>query len=69
MPCQNLNGLRYRTRLHHLWGTARAAFQMEQAILAQFDSERHPSNREVIIGVTHETLENAWVVYLQKARG
>lgn len=64
-----LNGLRYQTRLQHLWGTARAAFNMEQAILRQFDGDRHPANREVIFGVRYEALEAAWIAYFQKARG
>lgn len=63
-----LNGLRYRTSLQHLWGTARAAFQMEQAILEQFDGDRHPANREVIVGAQYEILEAAWIAYLQRAR-
>ncbi len=63
-----LNGLRYRTLLQHLWGTARAAFQMEQAVLRKFDSDRHPANREVIFGVKFNALEAAWVAYLQQAR-
>lgn len=64
-----LKGVRYRTRLQHLWGTARAAFNMEQAILHQFDGDRHPANREVIFGVRYEALEAAWIEYLQNARG
>ncbi len=64
-----LDGLRYQTRLHYLWRTARAAFNMEQAILRQFDGDRHPANREVIFGVRYEALEAAWIAYLQEARG
>lgn len=64
-----LEGLHYQTRLQHLWGTARAAFNMEQAILRQFDGDRHPANREVIFGVRSEALEAAWIAYLQETRG
>ena len=64
-----LDGLRYQTRLQHLWGTARAAFEMEQAILHQFDGDRHPANREVIFGVRYEALEAAWIAYHRNERG
>ena len=64
-----LDGLRYQIRFQHLWGTARAAFNMEQVILRQFDGDRHPANREVILGVRYEVLEAAWIAYLQEARG
>lgn len=63
-----LDGLRYRTRLQHLWGTARAAFKMEQAILHRFNSERHPANREIIFAIRYEDLEAAWIHYLRHAR-
>ena len=59
-----IGGLRYRTRLHRLWDTARAAFSMEQAILYTFDQYRHRANREVIDGVPYSSLEAAWIDYL-----
>lgn len=64
----DLGGLRYQTRLHELWDTARAAFSMEQAVLRQFDGHRHPANREVIHNVSYRALESAWTQYLQQAR-
>lgn len=59
-----LGGLHYRTRLFELWGTARQAFSMEQAVLRQFDAARHPANREVIHGVAYEKLQAAWIAQL-----
>jgi hypothetical protein len=47
-----IGGVRYVTRLHRLWDTARAAFAMEQYILGEFDQQRHRTNREIIHGVT-----------------
>jgi len=58
-----IGGIRYKTRLHRLWDTARHAFAMEQAILRQFDRERHRANREVICGVSYQLLEAAWIQY------
>src|SRR5260370_28494699 len=43
----DISGLRYITRLHRLWDTARQAYTMEQAILQRFDRVRHRANREV----------------------
>jgi len=43
-----LGGLKYETRLQHLWDTAQQAFKMEQELLQQFDSTRHRSNREIV---------------------
>jgi len=63
-----LGGLRYRTRLYHLWDTARAAYRMEQAILTKFDAQRHQSNREVIYNLEYDTLEAAWVLHLHALR-
>ena len=63
-----LGGLRYRTVLFELWDTARQAFDMEQAILRQFDVARHPANREVIYGVPYEKLQAAWIARLQLVR-
>jgi hypothetical protein len=63
-----LGGLRYRSAFSHLWDTARAAFKMEQAILRKFDAQRHPSNREVVFGISYEALHAAWIEYLMDAR-
>jgi hypothetical protein len=59
-----IGGLRYVTRLHRLWDTARAAFAMEQHILRQFDQQRHRANREIIHGIAYASLEAGWVGYL-----
>jgi hypothetical protein len=64
----DLGGLRYRTSLFELWDTARQAFGMEQAILRLFNSARHPSNREILHGVTHDELQAAWIKHLQMSR-
>jgi len=63
-----LGGLRYRTLMFELWDTARNAFAMEQALLRQFDTARHPANREIIHGVPQSNLETAWVNQLQITR-
>lgn len=55
-----LGGLSYEIKLTHLWNTARSAFLMEQLILRHFDKHRHPANREVITGISEETLEQVW---------
>ena len=59
-----LGGLRYRAALYQLWDTARDAYKMEQTILRKFDAQRHPSNREVLFGISYDTLHAAWVEYL-----
>jgi hypothetical protein len=63
-----IGGFRYKTKLYHLWRTARAAYQMEQDLLEQFEIQQHPSNREVICEVEYETLQSAWIKYLQTNR-
>jgi hypothetical protein len=63
-----IGGLRYKTLLSQLWGTAFEAFDMEQAILRQFDSARHRANHEVLCGIPYESIELEWVTYLQKKR-
>ena len=63
-----IGGLRYRTRLNHLWDTAQEAFAMEQALLRHFDKLRHPANREIIFGVTYSDVERAWIEGLTKMR-
>ena len=55
-----LGGLAYEIKLTHLWNTARSAFLMEQGVLRAFDSHRHPENREVISGVSYESLLQRW---------
>jgi hypothetical protein len=62
-----LGGIKYETRLEHLWDTAEQAFRMEQKMLRKFDSLRHRSNREVV-QVTGEVLQTAWIEYLMNGR-
>jgi len=62
-----LGGVRYETRLQHLWDAAEQAFKMEQELLRQFDAARHPANRE-IVQITENQLQAAWIAYLMKAR-
>jgi len=62
-----LGGIRYETRLQHLWDTAEQAFKMEQDLLRQFDAARHPANRE-IVQIEENQLQAAWIAYLMKAR-
>jgi hypothetical protein len=62
-----LGGVRYETRLQHLWDTAEQAFKMEQDLLRHFDAVRHPTNREVV--QTEESrLQAAWIDYLMRER-
>jgi len=63
-----LGGLRYRAAFYHLWDTAQAAYKMEQTILRKFDTQRHPSNREVVFGITYDALHSAWIEYLMRER-
>jgi hypothetical protein len=63
----DLGGVKYETRLQHLWDTAEQAFKMEQDLLRQFDSVRHPTNREVVY-IEGSVLQAAWIEYLLKAR-
>ena len=61
-----LGGINYKTELFELHETAKLAFTMEQALLNEFDNSRHPSNREVIHGVSYETLRSAWIAKLSR---
>jgi hypothetical protein len=62
-----IGGLRYRLQLEELWDTARQAYQMEQAILRQFDRYRHPANREILYEISPEELTRAWTDYVHQA--
>lgn len=61
-----IGGLRYRTRLYHLWDTAKDAFAMEQALLREFDAKRHPANREIVVDVPYDELLDAWTSRVAK---
>jgi hypothetical protein len=63
-----LNGLRYRTRLFQLWGTALEAFRMEQTLLRKWDKLRHPSNPEVVVSIVLNALEASWLQYIMEQR-
>ncbi len=63
-----LGGLSYEIKLIHLWNTARSAFLMEQLVLRHFDTHRHAANREVITGISDETLLQAWTAQVQAVR-
>ncbi|HEU0098744.1 MAG TPA: hypothetical protein VFQ67_08195 [Allosphingosinicella sp.] len=63
-----LGGLRYKTRLHHLFGTAREAFGMEQALLRRFDALRHGDNIEILTPVGMAEVDRAWADYLVSLR-
>ena len=56
-----IGGLRYRTKLYHLWDTAREAYSMEQSVLRHFDEIRHPANREILCGAVYGDIERAWI--------
>lgn len=59
-----LGGLRYKTRFHQLFATARDAFRMEQALLRHFDGRRHRDNVEIVSPLTVDELDRAWIDYL-----
>jgi hypothetical protein len=63
-----IGGLRYKTKLHQLFGTARKAFSMEQWLLQRFDSRRHANNVEILVPLTLEEIQRAWTDYLLMSR-
>lgn len=63
-----LGGLKYQPILYHLWDTARQAFAHEQHLLTQFDSARHKSNHEIVIGLKHDQIREAWINGIQVVR-
>jgi hypothetical protein len=63
-----LGGLRYKTRLHHLFATARDAFGMEQALLRRFGALRHSSNVEILAPMSMAEINRAWTDYLISLR-
>lgn len=63
-----LGGLKYQSRLFRLCDTAMQAFRFEQALLQHFASQQHPSNREVIHGISYEQLESTWGNVIQALR-
>lgn len=58
-----IGGIRYRTILQELWGTAAEAFRMEQALLRSFDALRHAANVE-IVSTDSDRLQRAWIDHL-----
>jgi hypothetical protein len=63
-----LGGLRYKAELTQLWPTAFDAFCMEQSLLRTFDRLRHRSNREVVVALEFNALQDEWVRYLREHR-
>lgn len=63
-----IGGLRYKTVFKELWQTANEAFRMEQSLLRDFDSNRHPSNSEIVSKISVETVQQAWIDYLRISR-
>jgi hypothetical protein len=63
-----LGGLRYRTKLHHLFDSAHDAFRMEQWLLRRFANRRHAHNGEIVVPITMREVEDAWLQYLAVAR-
>lgn len=55
-----LGGLTYQPKLHHLWGTAREAYAMEQRLLRHFDSRRHGANHEIVYDVVLDDIAGAF---------
>lgn len=60
-------GVRYRTILNELWGTASEAFRMEQALLRTFDAARHAANIEIVIS-DPDSLQRVWIDHLMAIR-
>ena len=56
-----LGGLNYKTVFSQPWDTAKAAYGIEQRLLKYFKPFRHPSNHEIIHGITYDALQAAWV--------
>jgi len=56
----DLGGLEYEPHFHHRWDSARQAYAMEQNLLTRFESQRHPYNNEIVVGITPEDFEKIW---------
>lgn len=56
-----LGGLEYKPFRFHLWDTARQAFAMEQALLAQLSARLHPDNGEIVQGLLDDDLDALWI--------
>lgn len=56
-----LGGIRYKpTNLVCRWNTEQEAHTMEQRVLCSFNNQRHPSNKEIIYGVSYEKIKRVW---------
>lgn len=64
----DIGGLRYKTKLHQIFSTAREAFRMEQWLLRRFDHRRHPHNVEILTPISWDEVQRAWMDYLLMAR-
>lgn len=62
-----IGGLRYNTKLHQLFNTARDAFRMEQWLLRRFANRLHANNIEIVTPLTLTELQSAWTDYLVHA--
>ncbi|MFK4874965.1 hypothetical protein [Novosphingobium sp. ZW T3_23] len=62
-----IGGLRYKTKLHQLFNTARDAFRMEQWLLRRFSNRRHANNIEIVTPLTLTELQSARTDYLVHA--
>lgn len=56
-----LGGLEYKPFRFHLWDTARQAYAMEQALLVHLSDRLHADNREIVLGLTDDELDAAWL--------
>ncbi len=57
----DLGGLEYKPFRFHLWDTARQAYAMEQALLAQLSTRLHPDNGEIVHGLSDDDLDALWI--------
>jgi len=56
-----LGGLEYKPFRFNLWDTARQAYTMEQALLAQLTARQHPDNGEIVQGLSDDDLDALWI--------
>jgi hypothetical protein len=64
----HLGGPKYNIWMKEIWPTAYGAYDMEQALLRQFDSLRHPHNREVLVPIRAQEFERAWIEDMARSR-
>lgn len=59
----SLGGIEYRPVFFARWPSARHAYLVERQLLLHFQQRRHPKNREVVVGVDDDELNEIWHHY------